>query len=70
MLLSNRLGLIQSLATSVRQQPNEHSIDKVSTEALHAVLKRASIENFRRHDLCHAWVNWQNTAGSLMEFGG
>ena len=32
--------------------------------------QRASIEDFRFHDLRHTWASWHAQSGSLMELGG
>lgn len=49
-------------------------MNSANTKAWHAALKRASIENFRWHDLRHTWATWQRQAGTptheLQSLGG
>ncbi len=53
---------------------DDHPVEKVSTKAWHAALKRAGIENFRWHDLRHTWASWHVMNGTplevLMKLGG
>jgi len=49
-------------------------IKQLNTKAWRRALKRASIEDFRRHDLPHTWTSWHVQAGTplhvLQELGG
>jgi integrase len=69
-LIRKQLGKHPTLVFSYNGKP----IRQVSTKAWYKALARAGIENFRWHDLRHAWASWHVQQGTplhvLQELGG
>lgn len=69
-LISKQVGKHRTHVFSFRGRP----IRQVSTKAWYQALERASIQDFRWHDLRHTWASWHVQNGTplfaLQELGG
>lgn len=69
-VLREQIGKHPDYVFSYRGKP----VTQVNTKAWRQALKRAGIENFRWHDMRHAWASWHVQAGTplhvLQELGG
>lgn len=70
LIIRKRIGTHAAHVFSFKGRP----ITQVSTKAWYKALERAGIEDFRWHDLRHAWASWHVQNGTplyvLQELGG